>query len=151
MELPKHNIKIDNMTVKTVEAVSQVEQESFATPWSFDSLVEELSNPLAVFRTAEVDGDIVGYVGMHHIIDEGYITNIAVMPNFRGNGIARALMNDLLEYGRANKLRMITLEVRESNKAAQKLYSSLDFKIEGKRKNFYTLPTENAIIMTKEL
>lgn len=141
---------INDMTEQTVEDVAAIEKACFSSPWSPDSLVEELSNPLAVFRTAELDGRIVGYVGMHHIIDEGYITNIAVLPEYRRQGIAGILMNSIFAYADENELKMVTLEVRESNEAALALYGGMGFKKAGMRKNFYILPAEDGIIMTKD-
>lgn len=151
MEIPRTRPVINAMTMQTVEEVEDIERACFSSPWSLDSLVEELSNPLAVFRTAELDGKIVGYAGMHHIIDEGYITNIAVLPDYRRQGIARALMESIFEYAEENELKMVTLEVRESNAAAQAMYESMEFEKTGMRKRFYTLPTEDCIIMTREL
>lgn len=144
-------IEIESMTGETVEEVERLEQQCFSTPWSLASLTEELTNPLAVFLTARAGSEIAGYVGMHHVVDEGYITNIAVSPDYRRRGIAMALMKSLLEYGRMHKLSIITLEVRESNLAAKRLYQSLGFKEAGRRKSFYTQPVEDGIIMTRQL
>lgn len=139
------------MTSETVEEVERLERQCFSSPWSLDSLMNELKNPLAVFLTARADGEITGYAGMHHVVDEGYITNIAVSPDCRRRGIARALVKSLIGYGLENKLRMVTLEVRESNQAAISLYRSLGFKETGRRKSFYTKPLEDGVIMTLEL
>lgn len=139
---------IADMTEQTVEAVAALEKLCFSSPWSSDSLRTELMNPLAVFRTASTGGVVVGYVGMHHVVDEGYITNVAVNPDYRRCGIARALMDSLLDYGKANGLCSVTLEVRESNEAARALYRGLRFEDVGRRKAFYTQPTEDAVLMT---
>lgn len=144
-------IEIKSMTSETVEAVARLEQQCFSAPWSLASLTSELENPLAVFLTARVEGEIAGYAGMHHVVDEGYITNVAVSPDYRRRGIARALMEHLLEYGKENRLCIITLEVRESNHAAKKLYQSLDFKETGRRRGFYENPAEDGIIMTRNI
>lgn len=145
---PKPCITIEAMTAETVEAVAALEQECFANPWSLDGLVEELSNPLAVFRVAFAEGQAAGYVGMHHILDEGYITNIAVGEAHRRTGVATALMRDLMAYAAKHKMSMVTLEVRPSNKAALELYSRFDFREEGRRRDFYRNPTEDALILT---
>lgn len=151
INIPVRNLKITNMNADTVKAVEKLERLCFASPWSLDSLITELSNPLAVFLTAGVDGEIIGYAGMHHVVDEGYVTNVAVLPDYRGRGIARALVGELLEYGKRNGLCIITLEVRESNMAARNLYESLNFETVGRRRGFYTHPTEDAILMTYTL
>jgi ribosomal-protein-alanine N-acetyltransferase len=113
-------------------------------------LAEELSNPLAVFFTASIGGEIVAYAGMHHIIDEGYLTNIAVKSTFRSRGIATALIKKLAAYAEENDMRMLTLEVRASNEDAIRLYDKLDFDRVGLRPNYYTNPTEDAVLMTRK-
>lgn len=150
MDILGRSLEIMNMTAETVEAVAGIEKICFESPWSLGSLAEELSNPLAVFLTAEFGGETVGYAGMHHVIDEGYITNVAVLPDYRGQGVARALMGAMLGYCEQNGLRTITLEVRESNAAARRLYESLGFEVVGRRRNFYSRPVEDAILMTHE-
>ena len=125
-----------------------MEQECFASPWSYDGLLVELSNPMAVFRVALAGGKVAGYVGMHHILDEGYITNIAVSEQFRHQGIGTQLLDALLTYGKQNDMSFITLEVRVSNSAAIALYRASDFEDAGIRPGFYTGPAEDALIMT---
>lgn len=151
MEIFAQNPEIARMNAETVEAVAELDKLCFTSPWSLASLSAELSNPLAVFLTAIVDNEIVGYAGMHHIIDEGYVTNIAVLPAYRRRGVARALTEALLQYGVQNGLRIVTLEVRESNIAARELYKSLRFNDVGRRVNYYSRPSEDAILMTREL
>ena len=143
------SITVVPMEPKHIEDLERLEKECFSTPWSFDSLVSELSNPLAVFRVAEIGGRVAGYVGMHHIVEEGYICNIAVFPQFRRLGAAAMLMEELFSYAKENGMATISLEVRESNAAARELYEKFQFEVAGERKNFYANPTENALIMTK--
>ena len=129
-----------------IGAVAALEQACFSAPWSAAALAEELTNPLAVFRVA-VDGDaVLGYVGMHHVLDEGFITNVAVSPEARRRGVARALLADLAAYGAAHNLYRITLEVRVSNVAARTLYESEGYKADGIRPKIYANPTEDAAI-----
>lgn len=131
-----------------LEALAELERQCFSSPWSYEGLLEELSNPMAVFRVALVEGKVAGYIGMHHVLDEGYITNIAVFEGFRRIGIGRLLLRALKEYGRENDVAFITLEVRCSNLAAIELYRAEDFDEAGTRRGFYTGPTEDALIMT---
>lgn len=145
----RSRIQIIPMEAKHIESLEQLEKECFASPWSFDALVSELSNPLAVFRVAEWDGQVAGYVGMQHIVDEGYICNIAVFESYRRKGIATLLMDTLFEYAKENDMAMISLEVRQSNQTAQDFYEKFGFEQEGERKNFYSNPTENALILTR--
>jgi ribosomal-protein-alanine N-acetyltransferase len=88
---------------------------------------------------------------MHDVAGEGYVTNVAVSPESRRKGVASALVKALLDYGEKNGLELLTLEVRESNFAARQLYAGFGFVPVGRRKAFYEEPTEDAIIMTKEL
>ena len=129
-----------------IAAIAALEQACFADPWSAAALTEELSNPPAVFRVA-VEGDtVLGYVGMHHVLDEGFITNVAVSPDARRRGVARALLADLAAYGAAHSLYRITLEVRVGNTPARTLYASEGYQLDGIRPKFYSHPTEDAAI-----
>lgn len=127
-----------------------LERGCFSEPWCEDGFLEELSNPLAVFKVAidKNSNKVIGYIGMHHILDEGYITNIAVMEDFRRKGVAKELMKSLFEYGKEKDMSFISLEVRVSNKNAVDFYDHFGFKTVGIRKNFYNSPVEDAYIMT---
>ncbi len=125
-------------------AVARLERLCFSDPWSADALAEELNNPCARFLTA-LDGDtVIGYLGCHHIVDEGFIANVAVHPLYRRQGVARALVTTAIEQG--HSLTRLTLEVRASNNAAIALYESLHFIKDGVRPRFYAHPTEDACI-----
>ena len=113
MEEQGQSITVVPMQPCHIEELERLEKECFSTPWSFDALVSELSNPLAVFRVAEIGGRVAGYVGMQHIVDEGYICNIAVFPQFRRLGVATRLMETLDEYAKENDMASISLEVRQ--------------------------------------
>ena len=89
---------------------------------------------------------MVGYVGMHHVLDEGFITNVAVSPAARRRGVARALLAELAAYGRAHSLYRITLEVRVGNTPARALYEGEGYVLDGVRPKFYSDPTEDAAI-----
>jgi ribosomal-protein-alanine N-acetyltransferase len=114
-------------------------------------LAEELDNLLSAFLVALDDNDkVVGYAGVQIILDEGYITNVAVRPECRRQGIAAKLLQVFLDFAKANKLAFLTLEVRASNYDAIALYGSRGFRSVGRRKNYYEHPKEDAIIMTLE-
>ncbi|SDM67888.1 ribosomal protein S18-alanine N-acetyltransferase [Acetanaerobacterium elongatum] len=146
--IDRQPIEIVPFEAAHLETLAELERQCFSSPWSYEGLLEELSNPMAVFRVALVDGKVVGYIGMHHVVDEGYITNIAVFEEFRRKGIGRLLLQELKDYGKENDMAFITLEVRCSNLAAIELYRAEDFEVAGMRKGFYTGPTEDALIMT---
>ena len=142
-------IEIIKMNEAHLFEVAQLEKACFALPWTFESLYKVLYNPLSVLYVAVFEKDVVGYISMQHIIDEGYIANLAVLPDYRRKGIARALLLKLVDYANKQNLVFLTLEVRKSNSAAIDLYKSLGFANEGERKGFYDHPKEDAFIMTK--
>lgn len=146
--IDRQRLTVVPLSAKYIEQAHQLELECFSTPWSYDGLLEELSNPLAVFRVALADGVVVGYAGMHHILDEGYITNVAVRETLRRQGIGTRLVESLLEYGKQHEMTFISLEVRVSNAGAIAMYRALGFESVGVRPDFYTGPTEDALIMT---
>ncbi|MBR5523852.1 MAG: ribosomal protein S18-alanine N-acetyltransferase [Clostridia bacterium] len=140
-------MKILPMEPQHVQSLAQLERACFAAPWSAEGLAEELDNPHAVFRVAEDDaGAVLGYVGMHHLVDEGFVTNVAVDPAARRQGVARGLLAALAAYGVEHGLYRITLEVRVSNTAAISLYESAGYRLDGVRPGFYRNPTEDAAI-----
>ena len=142
-------MRIEKMTADCLNAVAALEEECFSHPWSKQSLSESLENENSVFLVAVEDGKIVGYVGMEVIVDEGYIFNVAVSADYRRRGVGYALVRELVTYGMKNSLCFITLEVRQSNAAAISLYSKFGFIRAGERKNYYSAPEENAVLMTK--
>lgn len=144
---------ITPMHADHLDSLADLESLAFSKPWSYDALAEELQNPLAVFYVAEdVDAEsAIGYVGMHHILDEGYITNVVVHPAYRRHGVATALLRELEKYGDSHDLSRITLEVRASNAKAIALYKKLGYKKEGVRPGFYDSPKEDACIYTLKL
>lgn len=137
------------MEQRHIQRLAVLEKECFSNPWSENALAAELQHAHAVFLVAEVDGEAAGYVGMHHILDQGDICSIAVFPQYRRQGVARQLLLSLFQYGEQQGLRQIMLEVRQSNMGAQALYAGLGFVQAGRRKNFYTEPMEDALLMQK--
>ena len=147
----KMNVRIVPMTADHLDQVAELERICFSTPWSRNMLAEELDNLLSAFLVALDDsGRVVGYAGLQVILDEGYTTNIAVRPECRRRGVAAKLLQVFLDFGQANRLSFLTLEVRASNYDAIALYGSRGFRSMGRRKNYYEHPREDAIIMTRE-
>lgn len=144
-------MRIEKMTSGHLDDVYIIETECFSYPWSKQSLEEELNNETSLFLVAKEENEVIGYIGMSIVIDEGYIFNVAVRENHRNKGVATALINELVTYGKKNNFSFITLEVRESNLPAISLYSKFGFIKAGERKNYYSNPKENAILMTKYL
>lgn len=138
------------MTAEHIPQIAALEKRCFSDPWSENALREELFNDTASFLAAVAeDGTVVGYAGLHCVLDEGYIANIAVAPEYRRQGVAGELLGVFLRFGRAN-LGFLTLEVRASNEPAISLYRKFGFREAGRRKNYYTAPQEDAILMTVE-
>ena len=142
--------EIKKVTEDMLADIAALERECFAEPWSETSL-GLLLGERAVGFAAFVDGRLAAYAGMTYVLDEGQITNIATYPEFRRQGLARALLDALDGYSKENGIAFLSLEVRESNTAARALYASCGWCDVGVRKNFYKLPTEDAIVMTKTL
>ncbi len=129
--------------------IAALEAACFSTPWSAAMLEEELFNPQASFLVAEDgEGNILGYAGLHVVLDEGYIDNIAVEPDARRHGVASALLDVYCRFGAAN-LAFLTLEVRASNLPAIGLYEKYGFQRAGVRRGYYQRPREDALIMTR--
>jgi ribosomal-protein-alanine N-acetyltransferase len=132
-----------------IPQIAALETVCFSTPWSEAMLEEELYNPHASFLVAEAeDGGVVGYAGLHVVLDEGYIDNIAVEPDARRHGVASALLDIYCRFAAAN-LAFLTLEVRAANLPAIALYEKYGFQQVAVRRNYYQHPTENAVIMTR--
>lgn len=140
-------VKIRRMNWLDVDGVTAVEQASFTLPWTKEAFMNEmLRNEQAVYFVAEQQRQIIGFVGVWKIVDEGHITNIAVLPEYRGAGIGAMLLEQLLTYARAERIDALTLEVRVSNVGAQRLYERYGFKQAGRRKRYYQDNQEDAFI-----
>lgn len=143
------NIEIVPLDMKNIDGVLDVDKLSFSVPWSRQALLDEIDNDLAKYIVAMNDGKVIGYAGIWLIAGEGQITNIAVHPDFRKMGVAGTLLETLIGICRTANIKDITLEVRKSNIAAQKLYEKYGFLKKGLRKNFYPDNNEDALIMWK--
>lgn len=146
---PPEGMTIVKMSAKHLDELAALEKECFSTPWSYDGLANELMNPLSVFYVAQISDEVAGYISMNAISYEGFINNLAVKSTFRRRGIGAALVQALCDYAHSHGTTVLTLEVRPSNAAAIRLYEGFGFRREGERKNFYSNPTENGLIMTK--
>ena len=142
-------VNIRPFEARHVDAVAQIEQESFRDPWSKNAYEDELKNPLAHYVIAEADGQAVGYAGFWHIMDEGHVTNVAVKKSFRGQGIGKMLMRALLDEVKKEQIEAVTLEVRVSNTPAIRLYEKMGFVSVGVRPGYYP-DGEGAMIMWRK-
>ena len=131
--------------------VVEIEKTCFTSPWTYEGIKEGLNNPNSYYIVYICENRVVGYAGMYSVCSEGYINNIAVLPEFRGRGIAKELLDNIIRYSVLSKLEFLSLEVRISNKVAINLYHSAGFDDVGCRRSFYSKPKEDALIMTKFL
>ncbi len=143
-------IRIVPMDASHLDAIAAIEKRCFSVPWSRNMLEEELYNDCAAYLVAEDETEkVVGYAGIQVVLDEGYITNVAVLPEQRRGHIASMLLKVFFDFALAHDLSFITLEVRPGNAAAIALYEKFGFVEVGRRKNYYEKPKEDALIMTK--
>ena len=149
--MSEKQVRIVPMTADHSDELERLERICFSRPWSKRMLAEELDNACAAFLVAE-DGEtgaVLGYAGLLAMMDEGYITNVAVFPEYRRCGIAAKIIEVFMNFARGNQLSFLTLEVRPSNEAAIALYQSFGFEEVGRRRNYYDLPKEDALILTR--
>ena len=148
LETIQNTTYIREMTESDIQEIAELEKECFSEPWSEDSLKDELTNETARFYVLRDNEKLLGYIGANNICGEVYITNVAVSGACRGKGYGKKLVNHLLKQSELEKALFVTLEVRESNENAINLYEKCGFKKISERKNFYSKPTENALIYT---
>lgn len=139
------------MALEDVPEVYKIEELSFFTPWSRESIKSEIANPLGTYLVALVEDKVAAYGGFWTVAPEGNINNIAVHPDYRGKGISRQLMQELIRLAGQKGVRSLFLEVRAANTVAQNLYRSLGFKMIDVRRGYYQDTDEDAIVMLLEL
>lgn len=144
-------VEVREISFSDVDEVAEIERICFSMPWSKELIAQELLNKNAYYQCAIIDGKLVGYMGMWKICDEGHITNVAVLPDYRKKGIASLLISKIIEICKCSEINNLTLEARESNIEAIHLYEKFGFESAGKRPNYYQRPTESAVIMWKKI
>ena len=142
-------MEIHKMTAEETETVADMERCIFSRPWKLKDFEELLDKPDRGCVVAVDQGEVIGCVVYRNIVGDVDITNVQVKEAYRGRGIGKRLMEAAMEKAAAIGGERFTLEVRESNKAAIALYRSLGFNEEGKRRDFYENPREDAVIMWK--
>ena len=149
--MEQKNYRIVPMNGDHLDQIERLERLCFSRPWNRRMLAEELENQCAAFLVAEEadTGAVLGYAGLLVVADEGYITNVAVFPEYRRCGIAAGILEVYLNFAQANGLAFLTLEVRPTNEAAIALYRRFGFEEVGRRRNYYDLPKEDALILTR--
>ena len=140
-------ITIGVATPEDIAYIANIEKACFSCPWSHNAILESMTAGTA-FYIARIDNKIAAYMGLSKIAGEGYVTNIAVLPEYRRKGVGKTLLQYVINDCE-NELEFISLEVRVSNDTAISLYNKFGFIEAGRRKRFYTHPDEDALIMTK--
>ena len=128
-----------------------VEHLCFDDPWTEEMLRQQLENTkIATYIVAELEGRVVGYIGFWAFSNECQINNVAVSPALQGQHIGTLLLETAIDATRAVGIRYWTLEVRAGNEPAKALYRKHGYEETGLRRNYYTAPREDALLMTKE-
>ncbi len=141
-------MQIAPMTTADIGAVMRIERESFATTWPSDAFFAELSsNKVAHYFVGRLGERIVAYGGIWVILEDSHVTTIAVDPNFRGRKLGEAILVHVIDEAIERGAAWMTLEVRESNEAAQRLYRKYGFTTVTVRKGYYSDTDENALVM----
>lgn len=136
------------MELSDLPQIEVVENSSFSAPWPRQAFYNELiHNQFARYTVITVEGKVVGYCGCWLILDEAHITNIAIHPDYRGQGLGEAILTYVMALAKTLGANKMTLEVRVSNLVAQSLYEKLGFERSGIRPGYYTDNQEDAIIM----
>ena len=144
-------IIVRELKVEDSAAVAEMEQQIFSDPWSEKSVMETVQQKQSVCFAAEKAGHILGYLLVYHAADEAEIARIAVQKEARRQGAAGKLMQALEHYCEEHKMEKLLLDVRESNEAARSFYTKNGFVEDGIRQGFYTNPSEDAVLMSRQL
>ena len=140
--------RIVDVSTEHIPQIEEIERECFSRPWTAEQLKSQMRDAQHEFIAAVDDGRVLGYVGLMYVLDEGYISNVAVHTEARRRGIGDALIDALAAKAAELELAFLTLEVREGNAPAIALYAKHGFHPVGKRKNYYDAPKEDAVLMT---
>lgn len=150
--MQNNNLTFSPLRPQHIDDMERIEVECFSVPWSREALEEELENPMAHYVVCcDPEGNVVGYIGSRIVLDSADITNVAVRPQYRRQGIGYELVNRMLEEMILRGVSSVLLEVRESNLPAQNCYARAGFVPVGRRKNYYELPKEDALLMGRQL
>ena len=139
------------MLAEDLDQIVEIEKASMSSPWSKELFEEELKRDVARYFVGEMNGQVVGYMGYWEAPQEAHIINLAIAPRFRQKGLGFQMMEYCLRFAYNQGAQLATLEVRESNEAAQRLYEKMNFRTVAIRKKYYSDNQENAVVMLKDL
>ncbi|WP_413229429.1 ribosomal protein S18-alanine N-acetyltransferase [Heyndrickxia sporothermodurans] len=142
------NYQLREATIADLDGIMNVEIQSFSLPWSREAFYNEfVKNHFARYFVIVDQEKIIGHCGVWLVVDEAHITNIAILPEYRGQKLGELLLSSIMDYSIQQGAKSMTLEVRVSNIIAQSLYKKLGFFEGGIRKNYYTDNQEDALVM----
>ena len=139
--------ELRELSAADIPSAAGIENVCFSSPWSEKTLLSELQNPLNKFFGAFFENTLAGYIGFQTVVDETSVFNVAVLPEFRRNGMGKALVEKLIDEAKKSGSKVVFLEVRAGNLPAINLYEKEGFVFFGLRKNYYENPKENALIL----
>ena len=143
----KKSSKIRRMTAADINIVKELARELFKDEWSQETWLTEINNNISYYSVLEINNEIVGYAGYWLVAGEAQIIRIAVASKLQGRGLGNLLVSDMIERAMSQGALAVSLEVRESNIAARKVYEKNGFVESGIRPNYYQDNNENAVIM----
>jgi ribosomal-protein-alanine N-acetyltransferase len=143
--------RLRQATVDDLAAIASLEEVCYADPWPVTAFQTLPGNPQVYFTLAERDEDLLGYVVAWYVLDEGELANLAIAPSVRRQGLGQVLLDAMLADAARRSVGEVYLEVRESNVAARKLYSTNRFVEVGRRTGYYRSPVEDALILRRTL
>lgn len=143
------DIVIEKAKTCNLQEIADIEKEIFSTPWSLKNITDTFKNENNCFFVAKdsESGETVGHICLETVLDEGILTSVAVKEKYRNKGIAKKLMDSFIDEAKKRNIAFINLEVRASNAPAISLYEKYGFEKVGTRKNYYSKPTEDALLM----
>jgi len=143
------SLSLDRMRAEDLDEVLAIERASFSMPWSRGAFLYEMQqNRVArCWVGRDEAARVVGYLCLWEVADEVHITNVAVRPELRRQGIARSLLRTVLDDARSRRFKVVVLEVRPSNQHAVSLYESFGFRVVGRRRGYYYDTGEDALVM----
>lgn len=144
------DIVIEKAKACDLQEIADIEKEIFSTPWSLKNITDTFENKNNCFFVAKdlENGETAGHICLETVLDEGILTSVAIKEKYRNKGIAKKLMNSFIDEAKKRNIAFINLEVRASNEPAIDLYEKYGFEQVGVRKNYYSKPVEDALLMT---
>lgn len=141
-------LKIRKMRKEDIEQVAELEREVFADAWSFQAILSAWEQKQTLLLSAFEDQELIGYVILYFVLEDGEIARIAVSEDHRRKGVASRMLREMKSLCKDNGIGKLLLDVRESNESAIAFYERHGFRRDGIRRNYYTKPSEDAILMS---